>query len=371
MGLLAKAISIQVVTGQSGGLLRKLTVYSARVGDATGDDHASRPSRGGGRGLLRKSLLLLNLEREDGASGESLLVVGDSVHIDRLLEKIDLLTRDFTYFPGLYSLLIKEFSMPRSAFFLYNGLRRRFTPWLSRGFHPALAGGLEFAEEQWRRTLSSSFRLAGARTLFPSLDRELPQPLYHFPFVHQGALEGSLLVSNFALHPQYRDSVEGLFQSLSRKVGASIAQITERLNGLDVPGPLFSGAEEALPALLESGSARPETFLVVELPLSPLFQSMYGGPGLFDRSRFREIVLYVMNAYFSHLGAAVPHGEEDVVVVLRASRLFSRELFIVTLSHLFTDVFKGLFPARPALSAKRVFEYPACGMKPLEIAAAL
>jgi hypothetical protein len=369
MGLLSKAISIQVFTGRSGGLLRKLTVYSARLSGEQVSGAASTPSRQGG-GLLQKSMLFLKLEEEDKES-ESLLILGDAVQIGRLLDRIEHLTKDFTYFPGLYSLLIKDFHLPRSAFFLYNGLRRCFTPWLSRGLDPALSHALEFSEDQWRRTLSPSFGLESARSLFPSLGRELPQPLYHFPFVHQGTLEGSLLVSNFALHPQYRDSIESLFKNLSRKVGATIAQITKTLSGLAIPGTVFATPEAALPALLESGSARPDTFLVLQLPLDPLFQILSGRDGYFDRFRFREIVLFVVNSYFSHLGVAVPQGEKNIVVILRASHYFSRELFLATLSQLISDVFQGLFRDRPALAAARVFEYPACGLKPLEIAAAL
>ncbi len=371
MGLLSKAISIQVITGRSGGLMRKLTVCSARIDDDPGNGDAPSGLKPSGAGLLRKSLLFLNLDHEEQGESESLLIVGESAQIDRLLEKIDLLTRDFSYFPELYSLLVRDFSLPRSALFLYNGLRQRFTPWLSRGLDPALSTALEFSGEQWREPLTSSFRLESGRRLFPALARELPQPLYLFPFVHQGSLEGSLLVSNFAVPPQNREAIEVFFQTLSRKVGTSIAQIMKTLKGLNRPHPVFPSPEAALPALLEPGSHRPDTFLVLNIQLDPLFAALVRNNGFFDRLRFREIVLHVVNAYLSHLGAAVPRGEGNIVLVLRASRYFSPQLLTATLSLLLSDVFKGLFRSPPALAPSRVFEYPACGMKPLEIAAAL
>jgi hypothetical protein len=371
MGLLSKAISIQVIAGNTAGLLRKLTVYTTRSDPGPGRDNASPGHRSVGAGLLHKSLLLLNLNQKDAQGNESLLIVGESAHIDRVLERIDLLSEDFSFFPGLYALLIRELSLPRSAFFLYNGWCGRFTPWLSRGLDPSLSAVLEFTEDQWRGTLSPAFRLESGRRLFPALTRELPQPLYLFPFVHQGTLEGGLLVSNFALHPESRGRVEALFTTLSRKVGSSIARITQPLAGLSRPERAFTSPEAALPALLDSGSGRPDMFVVINLPLEALFENLARERVLFDRRRLREILLYVVNSYFSHLGAAVPRGDENIVLVLRAARLYSQELLTATLSQLLSNVFQGLFRSPPALVPSRVFEYPACGMKPLEIAAAL
>jgi hypothetical protein len=324
-----------------------------------------------GAGLLHKSLLFLKLDREADTGSESILIVGETPHITRLLEKIEQLTNDFSYFPGLYALLVKELSLPKSAFFLYNGMRSSFTPWLSRGLDPSLARVLEYTETQWRGTLSSSFRLENGRQLFPELRRELPQPLYHFPFIYKGTLEGSLLVCNLALHPQSRDAIESFFKQLSSKVGAAIDRILKSYKNFSRPSRLFTTPETALPALLESGAGRPDTFLILTISLTPVIKILSGNFGFFDSTRVQEILLYAINSTFSHLGVATPHGEEQIVLVVRASQCYSPELLVATLTQSITDIFKGLFPAPPVLTASRVFEYPACGMKPLEIAAAL
>jgi hypothetical protein len=345
MGLLSKAISVQVVTGHSHGLLRRLTLYSRELDPA--QVSVRLPGQGGAGGLLHKSLLFLHMQKEETHDNETLLIVDFTENIQRLLAKIEGLTKDFSYFPGLFSLLVTELRLPQSALFLCRASRDAFVPWLSRGLDTRLLGGLSFTERQWeeqnRSSRNAPFLLEDSRRFFPAVSGSLPRPLFMFPFAHQGALEGSLLVGNFNVHPDSRASLFRLFTSLSAKIGPAIASLMKGLNALPRPERIYRTPTEAVAA---------DSCHILALPLEPLFESLAGPNALFDRTRLRDTIIYAVNCWLGDFGAAAAQGDTELLVVARGSRWYSPGLLSSFITWQIKDFFKGLFDrARPLVPA--------------------
>ncbi len=386
MGLLAKAISIQVMTGRSDGLLRRLTMISGELpssagasstaiappppGDRTGPaergaDFTDRPGgmipRNGG-GLLKKSLLFLNFEKEEDPSTESLLIVDFTGNIERLRKKISGLAQDFSYFPALYSLLDKELHLPHSAFFLASAARREFVPWMHRGLDPRLVSGLAFTAGSWTEQYPSPAEphlIEDGRRLFPALDGPIPRPLFMFPFTDRGALEGSLLVSDYRVHPDSRASLFGLFRELSASVGPTVAALTRPLKDLPRPERFFGTSSEALGALLARGQGEGDTIHVVVVSLAPFLKTLAGRYGFFDAGRLRETLVYAANCWLGDLGACVAAGRDDIVLVARDNRCYGPRLLARFVSDHLKSLFRGLFDDAPPLSPIRAIEFPA------------
>jgi hypothetical protein len=386
MGLLSKAISIQVVTGRDRGLLRRLTMYSRELtppaanaasppspaaepsaGTATGSrPPAAAPSAGG---LLKKSLLFLNLEKEEVPGSESLLIVDFSDNIERLRQRIGRLAKDFSFFPGLYSLLVKDLALPHSAFFLYSPLRGEFVPWMHRGIEARFVPALAFSEKNWaehdrrprsERSLSGCL-LEDENRLFPALPGRLPKPLFLFPFLDGGTLEGSLLVSNFPVHPDSRPSLGALFRTLSAEIGPAIAALMRGLEALPRPERFYRTPAEALAACLARQNSEADSFHVVVVPLAPFFQTLKAAYGFFDVPRLREIMLYAVNCWLADLGAGLAFGGEDIILVTRGRAYYSPRLLARFISDRLKEFFRGLFDAAPALIPSRAIEFPGSG----------
>jgi hypothetical protein len=385
MGLLSKAISIQVITGRSRGLLRRLTVYSReldretkpppRLSGRSSDGPVPPPAKTGTGGLLKKSLLFLNFEKEETPESESFLIVDFTENIQRLLKQIERLAKDFSFFPGLYSLLMKELHLPQSAFFIGSALKAEFVPWMHRGLDSRLVPELVFSETAWnefsRAPSAAPYLLTDEKRLFAGLPRPLPKPLFMFPFTDRGALEGSLLVSNFPVSGDSRASLCELFRTLSAKIGPAIAALTKGLKGLTRPEHWYATPAEALSGFLEGERGKTDSFRVATLPLSPFFKALSGQYGFFDKKRLREIILFAVNCCLSRLGTGTAFGDEDILLVSRGAAFYSPRLLASLLSNYLKDLFKGLFDAAPPLLPSRVIEYPAGGKKSLEILAEL
>ncbi|MBN2353461.1 MAG: hypothetical protein JXD23_12890 [Spirochaetales bacterium] len=392
MGLLSKAISIQVMTGQSNGLLRRLTMISGELPPSSGapvtagapvtgaaQSSAAKPStradrtaaaavrRGGeplpsGGGLLKKSLLFLNLEKEEAPSGESLLIVDFSENIERLRKKITGLAKDFSYFPALYSLLDRELHLPHSAFFLTHAARREFVPWMHRGLDPRLVSGLAFTARGWTeqyRNPGEPHVIEDGQRLFPALAGPLPRPLYMFPFTDRGTLEGSLMVSNFQLHADSRNSLFGLFRELSVSVGPTVAALTGMLKNLPRPERFFRTPSEALGAIMAREKGEGDSIHVVIVSLAPFLKTLADRYAFFDAVRLRETLLYAINCWFGRLGACVALGRDDIVLVARDNRCYGPRLLSRFVSDHLKALFRGLFDDAPPLSPTRAFECPA------------